>query len=255
MKLNEIKLYKIPIPLVIVFLANTIAAVPGFTEYESSKNLNFNQYESSRQYSAPARKNSHANLTEEELYAKFLQHARNGNEIAKFVLFTLNEYEARIRHALAVGDMKTFYNIASKIDSFVEEHFDELSRWTVIANIGPRGKIIAERILAILDGSYKIKWSMQNRPSNVAQKNKIESERVFSVGNGQVTYRNTDTGELRTENLPVNRERKAARQAHQFQMEFQRQEYIKRHHEDPDAQFFTPSSPPIDWQTGTLVMP
>ena len=88
-----------------------------------------------------------------------------------------------------------------------------------------------------------------------AEKQKVVEE-VFSVGNGQVTYINPETGALRTEKLPrlSHRQRKDNIRAYQLNYEFQRQNYIDEHPEDPDALFFKfPSS--IDRTTGTIVIP
>ena len=244
--------------LLLPYLLSYAFAAPGLYEYESSSYGSHYEYESSRQNELPQQ-----NVLSDDdwCYIANLRRAKNGDVIARFVMLTLNEYEARIRHAADMGDTNTVYNTVSSIDSFVNKHYDTLLEWVCIGNLGPRCKIVADRLMMVLDESYKNKWGVFQASFNSRKKaqntKKGKTNKALSVENGQITYMGSTVDENRAESLPKlsQRSKKDNIRIHKVQYEIQRQQYIKEHPNDPDAFYFIPSLPPMDRKTGTIVIP
>lgn len=97
----------------------------------------------------------------DELYAENAALARSGeNAVAKFAMMDLAAYQGRLTRAVRENDAEAVAKITGEIDGFVDEHYDALAEWTAVSRQGRRGEMVAARLAAVLDGSYKDTWGV-----------------------------------------------------------------------------------------------
>ena len=188
----------------------------------------------------------------EELEVAYIEYRRYGLDVAK-----INSVCGQISAATQVRAWKDIWERTTRVRKQAGADLGKITHSVEVAV-----DKLFEPLVAIKQKEYDA-WARKHPQEamaiavkNVQAKKQKVIEEVFSVGNGQVTYINPETGALRTENLPKlsHRQRKDNIRACQFTYEFQQQKYIDEHPEDPDAlHFISPAH--IDRESGVIVAP
>lgn len=89
------------------------------------------------------------------------QYDDRSGDVARFLLRELPDRQNQVLRALADDDPDAVRDHLDSIDSFVQDHRQDLANWQLFRSAGPEGELIERNVKSLLSGTYRNEWGVK----------------------------------------------------------------------------------------------